>query len=92
MLAFYNPKNPVSIEAAKLGRQAAQQMTIQFIERQVTSVDELNEGLRKLKVGEVDAYFFVSDTMITSHAQIIIQAALAKKLPTMCQEQGLVAA
>src|SRR5215831_16400229 len=92
VLAFYNPKNPISIEAAELGRQAAQQMKIQFVERPATSVDELNDGLQKLKVGEADAYFFVSDTMITSHAQIIIEAALAKKLPTMCQEQSLVAA
>src|SRR5215468_6825857 len=92
VLAFYNPKNPISIEAAELGRQAAQQMKIQFVERPATSVDELNDGLQKLKVGEADAYLFVSDTMITSHAQIIIEAALAKKLPTMCQEQGLVAA
>jgi putative tryptophan/tyrosine transport system substrate-binding protein len=92
VLAFYNPKNPISIEAAELGRQAAQQMKIQFVERHATSVDELNEGLQKLKVGEADAYFFVSDAMITSHAQNIIEAALAKKLPTMCQEQGLVAA
>src|SRR5215471_18384780 len=92
VLAFYNPKNPFSIEAAKLGRQAAQQMNIQFIERPVTSVDELRSVLQKLKPGEADAYFYVSDAMITSHAQIIIEAALAKKLPTMFQEQSLVAA
>jgi len=92
VLAFYNPKNPISIEAAKLGRDAAQQMNIQFIERQVTSVDELRSVLQKLKPGETDAYFYVSDAMIMDNAQTIIHTTLEKKLPTMFQEQSLVAA
>lgn len=92
VLAFYNPKNPISIEAAKLGRDAAQQMNIQFIERQVTSVDELRSVLQKLKPGETDAYFYVSDAMIMDNVQTIIHTTLEKKLPTMFQEQSLVAA
>jgi putative tryptophan/tyrosine transport system substrate-binding protein len=92
VLVFYNPKNPISAEAAKLGRDAAQQMKIQFIERQVTSVDELRSILQKLKPGETDAYFYVSDAMIMSHVQTIIHTTLEKKLPTMFQEQSVVAA
>jgi putative tryptophan/tyrosine transport system substrate-binding protein len=92
VLVFYNPKNPISTEAAKLGRDAAQQMKIQFIEQQVTSVDELRSVLQKLKPGETDAYFYVSDAMIMSHVQTIIHTTLEKKLPTMFQEQSVVAA
>jgi putative tryptophan/tyrosine transport system substrate-binding protein len=91
VVTFYNPKNAISTEAARLGREAAQQMKVQFVERHVTSVEEIRQGFQNLKAGEADAYFFVSDAMITSHAPIIIQAALAKKLPTMLQEQSLVA-
>ena len=92
VVTFYNPKNPVSTEAAKLGREAAQQMKIQFIERHATSVDELRQGFQNIKPGEADAFFYVSDAWITSQAQIIIQASLAKKLPTMFHEQSLVTA
>jgi putative tryptophan/tyrosine transport system substrate-binding protein len=92
VVTFYHPTNPVSSEAAKLGREAARQMKIQFIERQVTSVEELRQGFEKLKTGEADAYFYVSDAMIASQAPMIIQATLAKKLPTMFQEQSFVAA
>src|SRR5215467_10018987 len=92
VLAFYNPKNPISIEAAKLGRDAAQQMNIQFIERQVTSVDELRSVLQKLKPGETDAYFYVSHAMMMDSAQTIIHTTLEKKLPTRVEEQSLVAA
>jgi len=92
VVAFYNPKNPISTEAAKLGRDAAQRMKIQFIERPVTSVDELRSVLQKLKPGETDAYFYVSDAMIMNNAQTIIHTTLEKKLPTMFTEQSLVAA
>ena len=92
VVTFYNPNNPVPNEAAQLGREAARQMKIQFIERHATSIDELRQDLQNIKPGEVDAYFYVSDAWITTQAQIIIQASLAKKLPTMFQEQSLVAA
>jgi len=92
VVTFYNPNNPVPNEAAQLGREAARQMKIQFIERHATSIDELRQDLQNIKPGEVDAYFYVSDAWINTQAQIIIQASLAKKLPTMFQEQSLVAA
>jgi putative tryptophan/tyrosine transport system substrate-binding protein len=92
VVTFYNPNNPVPNEAAQLGREAARQMKIQFIERHATSIDELRQDLQNIKPGEVDAYFYVSDAWITTQAQIIIQASLAKKLPTMFHEQSLVAA
>ena len=55
-------------------------------------MEELRQGFEKLKTGEADAYFYVSDAMIASQAPMIIQATLAKKLPTMFQEQSFVAA
>ena len=92
VVTFYNPGNRVANDAAKLGREAAQQMKITFLERHVNSIDELRQALQNLKPGEVDAYFHVSDSMMTSQAQTVIQTALEKKLATMFQEQSLVAA
>src|SRR5262249_39655718 len=92
VVTFYNSNNPVSIEAAKLGREAAHQMKLQFIEQHATSVDELRQGFQNMKPGDADAFFYVSDAWITSQAGIIIEESLAKKLPTMFQDQSLVAA
>ncbi|HUK42020.1 MAG TPA: ABC transporter substrate-binding protein, partial [Candidatus Acidoferrales bacterium] len=92
VVTFYNPHNPVSIEAAKLGREAARQMKLQFIEQHATSVDELRQGFQNMKPGDADAFFYVSDAWITSQAGIVIEESLVKKLPTMFQEQSLVAA
>lgn len=91
VVTFYNPRNQIAQDAAKLGREAARQLGVQFIERHVTSVEELRLALQALKPGEVDAYFFTSDAMVASQAQLIIDTAKAKKLPTMFPEEGIVA-
>ena len=91
VVTFYNPNNPVPREAAKLGREAARQMKIQFTERHAASVEELRQGLRALKAREADAFFFISDGIVVSQAQLVIDTAAAIKLPTMFQEQSIVA-
>jgi putative ABC transport system substrate-binding protein len=78
------------MEGAKLGREEAQRLGIKFIERHVTSVDELRPALQMLKPGEVDAFFYTADATVISQAQLIIDTAKAKKLPTMFHEQSLV--
>ena len=91
MVTFYNPGDAVPMENARLVREAARQLGVQLVERQVRSVEELRLGLQALKPREVDAYFHTPGSMVTSQAQLIIEAARAKKLPTMFHEQGLVA-
>ena len=91
VVTFYNPSNPMATEAAGLAREAARQFRVQLVERQVTSVEELRQALQALKAKEADAYFYISDGMVTSHAQLVIDMAMSKKLPTMFSEQSLVA-
>jgi ABC-type uncharacterized transport system substrate-binding protein len=52
-------------------------------ECRVASVDELRVGLNALKARDADAYFYTNDAMISSQAQLIIDAARTKKLPTI---------
>ena len=90
-MTFYNPNNRMALEAATLARQAGQQFGVQLIERHATSVEELRQRLEALKAREVDAYFYTTDGMVTSHAQLVIDMATSKKLPTMFSEQSVVA-
>jgi len=90
VVTFYDPANRGAQEAARLGQEAAAQLGVQLVERHVGSVDQLRQGLQALKLGEVDAYFFTSDAMVASQAQLIIEATKAKRLPTMFHEQSLV--
>jgi putative ABC transport system substrate-binding protein len=56
---------------------------VELVERPVASVEELRAGLRALRPGEADAFFFVADAMVNSQAGLVIDTARAKKLPTM---------
>ena len=83
VVTFYDPRRPTAIESSKLGREAAQQMGLQLIERHVGSVEELQAGVRALRAGEVDAYLAVSDAIASNGAQFIIDKARVERLPTM---------
>jgi len=91
VVTFYNSNNPAPREAAKLGREAARQMKIEFTERHVGSVEELRQALRALKARETDAFFYISDGIVASQSQLVIDTAAAIKLPTMFQEKSIVA-
>ena len=91
VVTFYNPGNRSAIVSTKEGRDAARHLGLDFIERQVTSVEELQKALQAFKAGEADAYVAVSDAMIDSQADSIIDMAKAKRLPTMFYQQDLVA-
>ncbi|MGN6735626.1 MAG: ABC transporter substrate-binding protein [Candidatus Binatia bacterium] len=91
VLILYNPNNRSSREAAELSRAAAKQLRIQLIDRQAASVDELRQQLETLKPKHADAYFYISDAMVNSHADLVIEKARLKKLPTMFSEQSVVA-
>ena len=91
VVTFYDSGNEVALAAAKSGREAARQLSVEIVERPIASVEELRLGLMALKAEDADAYYFTSDAMVTSQAQFIIDTARAKKLPTIGYEQSLVA-
>jgi len=91
VVTFYDPKSEVAMRAANSAREAAKQLNVELIERPVGSVDDLRLGLKALKTREVDAYFYTQDAMVVSQSQFIIDAAKAKRLPTMFGEVGAVA-
>jgi putative ABC transport system substrate-binding protein len=91
VLTFYNPGNRSAAESAKFGRETSGKIGLELIERHVASVEELQAALGALKAREMDAYLLLSDGMVISQAQLIIDTARAKKLPTMFHEGNLVA-
>ena len=91
VVGFYSPDNPGAQQSVKIARDAARQLKLELVERPVASVEELRAGLRTLRPGEVDASFYVVDAMVASQAELIIESARAKRLPTMFQERWSVA-
>lgn len=90
VVTFYDPTDRVASEATALARGEAKRLGLKLLARQVGSVDELRSELQALKPGEAEAFLFSADTRIAGQAQLIIDTAKIKKLPTMFQEQSLV--
>lgn len=91
VITFYDPRNSFALAAAKEAREAGRRLKIEMIERHVASVEELERGLKSLDSKDADAYFYINDAMVTTQAQLIIDRANARKLPTMFHEDSLVA-
>jgi putative tryptophan/tyrosine transport system substrate-binding protein len=90
VVTFYDPGNPVTREASRLGREEARRLRVEFVERHVGSVQEFQAGLQALKTKEVDAFLLVADAMVLTQSQLIIDTTRAKRLPTMFWEEGSV--
>jgi putative tryptophan/tyrosine transport system substrate-binding protein len=90
VVVFYDPRNRVASESAKLARETAPQLGIQFVERHVASVEKLRSGVQSLKAGDMEAVFEVQDALVSIHAQLIIETARDKRLPTMFFTQSSV--
>src|SRR6266545_4514801 len=91
VLTLYDPKGKVAVDGAELAREEAKRLGLKLIERHVNSGDELRKALQEIKGKEADAFFYIADAMVVGQAQLIIDTAKAKKLPTMFQDQSLVA-
>jgi putative ABC transport system substrate-binding protein len=91
VLTIYDPKNQVAADGAALARDEAKRLGLKLIERHVNSVDELRKALQEIKTKEADAFFYLADALVVGQSQLIIDTAKAKKMPTMLQDQSLVA-
>lgn len=90
VVTFYDPKNPSAIESAKEAREAARNLGLELIERHVASVAELQTATQAFRANEADAVIAVSDAMVDSHIQSVIDMAVARRLPTMLYDPGAV--
>jgi putative ABC transport system substrate-binding protein len=88
VVTFYDSSNPVASDSARVGREAARRLRVDFVERHVASVAEFQAGLQALRAKEADAFLMVSDAMVFSQTQLIIDTARAKRLPTMFWERS----
>jgi putative ABC transport system substrate-binding protein len=84
---FYNPDNPAQQQqSVRVARDAARQLKVELLERPARSVEELRAGLQALRVGEADAFFPMTDSLVISQTALVIEIARAKKLATMLSE------
>jgi putative ABC transport system substrate-binding protein len=55
VVTFYDPRNPVANESAKLALEAARQLGLELVERHFASVKEFQAGIRAFRAGDAGA-------------------------------------
>lgn len=80
---FYDPNNQAALAALTSAREAARELQLEIVEKQVSSVQDLRAYLTAFRPQDADAFFYINDAMVRSQAQIIIDTMRAKKVPTM---------
>src|SRR5215468_89861 len=72
-VTIYNPDNPIAQSAARAAREEAKRAHVQLTERHVRSIDELRTIAQGIKPQEFEAFFQISDALITAQASTIIE-------------------
>jgi putative ABC transport system substrate-binding protein len=81
VLTLYDPRDASPKQGAAAARQAAQELKITLIGREVRSKQEIAQALSA--IGDADAFLDIPGGFPTGHSQEIIRAANGKRIPTM---------
>ena len=90
VVSFYNPGNPVAMSAMGLARDAARQLGVDLVERQVTSPQDIQQRLRDLSAADADAFFFVGDPTVLSQIASVLERITALRMPSVVIQPDLV--
>ena len=89
-LSFYDPKNLTATSAVETASQAARVLGLDYVARATRSSEELQARISTLADEKADAYFFVPDSLVLAHDQLLLDAASALRLPIMSHELDIV--
>jgi putative ABC transport system substrate-binding protein len=90
VISFYNPHNRTGTKAVQTAGEAARTLGLDYVARACRSPDELQARISALASEEADAYFFVADSLVLAHDQLLLDAASALRLPVMSHELDIV--
>jgi putative ABC transport system substrate-binding protein len=90
VLSFYSSNNLTGTKAVQTAGEAARTLGLDYVARACRSPDELRARISALASEQADAYFFVADSLVLAHDQLLLDAARALRLPVMSHELDIV--
>ena len=90
LVTFYDPANPNFGAAAKLAREATRQLGLELVEHPVGSVEEFRAALRAFQPRKGDGFIYLSDAMIVSQSELVVETANQKKMPAIFADRASV--
>jgi putative ABC transport system substrate-binding protein len=81
VFAFYDPRDASPTQGAAAARQAARELRITLLDREIRTPDEITQALSR--IGDADAFLGIPGGLPTGHYRDIIRAANSNRVPTM---------
>jgi putative tryptophan/tyrosine transport system substrate-binding protein len=91
VVTFYNPSSSVAVASLETASETARRLGVEILALEVRSPEEVRERVRQLQGHNADAYFFVSDAMVHSQGELIVERTAALRMPVVAYEPDLVA-
>jgi putative ABC transport system substrate-binding protein len=83
VVTFYDPRNRSAVLALAAAQEAGRKLGIDVAAQEVTSPEEIRHRLHTLTAADAEAFFFIPTTLTNAHEALIVEAALALRLPAM---------
>ena len=90
VITFYSPNNVTGTKAVQVASDVARVLGLDFVTRACRSPEEVLARISALPGEQADAYFFVPDSLVLAHDQLLLDAASALRLPVMSHELDIV--
>jgi putative ABC transport system substrate-binding protein len=90
VISFYSPNNVTGTKAVQIAGEAARTLGLDYVGRACRSPEEVRARISALGSEHADAYFFVADSLVLAHDQLLLDAASALRLPVMSHELDIV--
>lgn len=88
VMVFYRPADLSGGACAEKIKAKAPELGIEIVDAPITKKEDIEEYLKKLKPGEIDAVMDAGDSMVTSALDIIVSYSKALKIPYMALSRG----
>jgi len=90
VLSFYSPDNVTGTKAVQVASEAAPALGLHYLARPCRSPEEVQARISTLAEEQADAYFFLPDSLVLAHDQLLLDAASHLHLPVMSHELDIV--
>src|SRR5215211_2468473 len=90
VISFYSTNNVTGTKAVQVASEVARVLGLDFVARACRSPEEVLARISALPSEQADAYFFVPDSLVLAHDQLLLDAASALRLPVMSHELDIV--
>ena len=90
ILALVAAKESIAESSFQVLDETAKKLGLQVLRRDVTTREEIEQVLRDIPAGAVDAIYHVPSALMSGYVDLLIQKAKQEKLPLMVHEDSMV--